>query len=118
MSSVRVRAVVKQRQDVVPAECPCGLSQRIITKADQSPVSVHAVSIKRDSELHYHKHMTEIYYVIKGHGTVQLDSETVAVTEGSTILIPPGVKHRARGDLEIINVVYPPFDPADEYIVE
>jgi len=33
-------------------------------------------------------------------------------------VIPPGVAHAARGDLTIINVVVPPFDPDDEEAVE
>lgn len=113
-----MKAVVKSRDDVVPAACPCGWSQRIITKGDGAPVSLHVVSIEADSHIHYHKVMTEIYYVVKGSGSMYLDGVIHPISEGSTVLIPPGVKHRAIGDLEIINVVSPPFDPADEYIVD
>ena len=31
------------------------------------------------------------------------------------VLIPPGVRHRAVGRMTILNVVVPPFDPADEW---
>jgi len=31
------------------------------------------------------------------------------------ILIPPGVRHRAIGQMKIINIVIPKFDPADEH---
>ena len=34
---------------------------------------------------------------------------------GVAILIPPGVRHRAVGRMTILNVVVPPFDPADEW---
>jgi hypothetical protein len=30
-------------------------------------------------------------------------------------MIPPGCVHRAVGNLRIINVPMPPFDPADEF---
>jgi hypothetical protein len=33
----------------------------------------------------------------------------------TAVMIPPGCVHRAVGNLRIINVPMPPFDPADEY---
>jgi mannose-6-phosphate isomerase-like protein (cupin superfamily) len=111
------RAVVRRKADVSPVPCPCGSATRIITQADGAPVSFHAVTIKRDSEIHYHKKLTEIYHVLQGKGHIYLDGKLVPISAGSTIMIPPGVRHRAIGKLEIINVVYPPFDPSDEYIV-
>jgi mannose-6-phosphate isomerase-like protein (cupin superfamily) len=111
------QAVVKQKEDVKAVPCPCGQATRIMTKADGAPMSFHVVSIKKDSELHYHKKLTEIYHVLKGKGSIYLDGKIVKLGVGSTVLIPPGVKHRAIGKMEIINTVYPPFDPSDEYIV-
>jgi hypothetical protein len=35
----------------------------------------------------------------------------------TTVMIPPGCVHRAVGNLRIINVPMPPFDPADEFEV-
>ena len=34
---------------------------------------------------------------------------------GHAVMIPPGVRHRAVGRMTILNVVVPPFDPADEW---
>jgi mannose-6-phosphate isomerase-like protein (cupin superfamily) len=111
------KAVIKMPEDVAPVPCPCGMATRIIAKSDGSPVSFHRVAIRKDSEVHFHKKTTEIYHVVKGSGSIYLDGEILPITVGSTILIPPGVRHRAIGDLEIINVVHPPFDPADEFRV-
>jgi hypothetical protein len=30
---------------------------------------------------------------------------------------PPGVVHRAIGKMTVLNIVYPKFDPADEWLV-
>ena len=46
---------------------------------------------------------------------VELDGERMAVGPGGAVLIPPGVRHRAAGRMTILNVVVPPFDPADEW---
>jgi hypothetical protein len=42
------------------------------------------------------------------------DGERVAVGQGSAVLIPPEVRHRAAGRMTILDVAVPPFDPADE----
>jgi mannose-6-phosphate isomerase-like protein (cupin superfamily) len=46
---------------------------------------------------------------------MELDGERVPLRVGSTVMIPPGVRHRAVGSMTILNVVIPPFDPADEW---
>jgi mannose-6-phosphate isomerase-like protein (cupin superfamily) len=46
---------------------------------------------------------------------VELDGDPVAVGPGVAVLIPPGVRHRAVGRMTILNIVVPPFDPADEW---
>ena len=42
------------------------------------------------------------------------DGERVAVGPGGAAPIPPGLRHRAAGRMPILDVVVPPFDPADE----
>lgn len=95
--------------------CPCGEATRIIGADDQTPVSFHVVKIKKDSERHYHKRLTEIYYCLEGEGTIELDDERLPLHPGILVVIPPGTVHRAVGDLTIVNVVSPPFDPTDEF---
>ena len=46
---------------------------------------------------------------------IELDGERVPVAAGLAVMIPPGVRHRAVGRMTILNVVVPPFDPADEW---
>jgi mannose-6-phosphate isomerase-like protein (cupin superfamily) len=75
------------------------------------------VDIEADARAHYHREHTEIYYILEcGVGAaVELDGRRVAVHPGSAVLIPPGVRHRAVGKMVLLNVVVPPFDPADEW---
>lgn len=44
---------------------------------------------------HYHKKMTEVFYILEGEMTLVFDDETVVVTAGTTINVPPNVWHEA-----------------------
>ena len=73
------------------------------------------VDISKNSRIHYHKKLTEIYYILEGEGEMELDGELFAVKPGDAILIKPGCRHRAIGELKVINVPIPSFDPDDEW---
>jgi quercetin dioxygenase-like cupin family protein len=102
--------------DIAPAPCPCGQSRRAFMNDANTVASMHLVEIKRDSELHYHRHMTELYYVLEGEGHIELDGQIHPLAPGTAVLIQPGCRHRAVGEnLKILNIPVPKFDPADEY---
>jgi quercetin dioxygenase-like cupin family protein len=42
---------------------------------------------------HYHKKMTEIFYLLEGQVTFNFKDETVVASRGMTINIPPNVTH-------------------------
>lgn len=39
----------------------------------------------------------EIYVVLEGHGTLEIDGEAVPLTEGQAIFVPAGAEHRFIG---------------------
>jgi len=45
------------------------------------------------TEPHRHLHSEEIYYILSGHGRMELDEETRPVGPLDAILIPPGTRH-------------------------
>lgn len=110
-------ATVAHLGDIAPARCPCGWARRAFADVPGAPCSVHRVEIAEDARAHYHKEHTETYYVLTcaEGAAIELDGEPVAVREGTAVMIPPGVRHRAVGRMTILNVVVPPFDPADEW---
>lgn len=95
--------------------CPCGDVRRAFTDDPSRVASLHVVDIKADSQVHYHKRTTELYYILEGEGTMELDQEIHPVKPGDAILIKPGCRHRAVGKLKVLNVPVPAFDPADEW---
>jgi mannose-6-phosphate isomerase-like protein (cupin superfamily) len=77
--------------------------------------TVHLTEISKDSRVHYHKKMTEIYTVLEGEGHLELDGDIIPLKPLTTVMIRPGCRHRAVGQLKLLIVPMPPFDPADEY---
>lgn len=81
---------------------------------------MHLVDISADSQTHYHKRTTEVYYVLEGSGQMELDGERFDISTGDSVLIKPGCRHRAipaeGGVLRVLNCAIPAFDPADEFL--
>lgn len=100
--------------EIDSTKCPCGTTKRAFAEPD-SVASVHIVEISKGAKVHYHKKMTEIYLILEGEGYLELDGEKVAVKPMTTVKIKPGCRHRAVGNLKIINIPVPAFDESDEY---
>lgn len=103
--------------DIVPVPCPCGTARRAFAEVDDFPGTIHRTDIASDARVHYHKRLTEVYYILEcgPDAQMELDGERVKVAEGMCILIRPLVRHRAIGKMQVLVVVYPKFDPADEW---
>lgn len=114
MPSTEKNYTLAQLDDLEAVTCPCGQARRAFATPG-NPASVHLVDIRKDAETHYHKGMTEIYLVLEGEGHLELDGELVPVKPMTVIMIRPGCRHRAVGNLRIINVAVPAFDPTDEW---
>lgn len=69
------------------------------------------------TERHYHRLAEEIYYLLSGTGTMEIDGVTRDVGPGDAILIPPGAWHQitAATDLTFLCCCAPPYDHADTY---
>jgi len=96
--------------------CPCGMSTRPLTGADGAPCSLHVTSIG-DSERHYHRETTEVYYILDGAGKMELNGEWHDIEPGTVIWILPSTRHRVSSAAGLRTIVFslPPFDEADEW---
>ena len=107
--------MITQLDEVSPTRCPCGIARRAFATPENHVATLHLVDIQADSQAHYHKKMTEIYLVLEGEGFIELDGDRHPVKPMTSIFIKPGCRHRAVGELKIINIPVPAFDPHDEW---
>ncbi len=102
---------------VAGVACPCGIARRGLAEARDVPFTVHRVEISADAERHYHRRQAETYYILdcEPDAAIELDDERLPVHPGMCVLIRPGTRHRGLGRMTILNIVWPKFDPADEW---
>jgi mannose-6-phosphate isomerase-like protein (cupin superfamily) len=109
--------IIRRLVDIETVRGVCGFRRSMITADDTDVANVSHLVID-DSREHYHKQMTEFYYVLKGHGEMVLDGQATPVREGDLILIPPGVRHTSEGELEVLIVGVPSQETQDIYFDE
>lgn len=103
--------------DIAPVACPCGQARRAFADVADYPGTVHQTEISLDARTHYHRRLTEVYYILEcdADAQMELDGQRIGVSPGMCVLIRPLVRHRALGRMKVIVIVYPKFDPADEW---
>ena len=103
--------------EIAGVPCPCGTARRAFTDVAEFPGTVHVTEISENAKRHYHKTLTETYFFLKcdSDAQMELDGELIPVRELQSIVIPPGVRHRAVGRMTVLIIVLPKFDPADEW---
>ena len=70
------------------------------------------------TERHYHREAEEIYFLLEGSGTMELDGEERRVGPGDAILIPPGAWHQIHADdapLRFLCCCAPPYRHEDTF---
>lgn len=82
----------------------------------------HAIVRPGESTLpHVLTRSTELYYILSGSGTMQIDDEQAPVRPGQIVFIPPGARQFIRNtgpvDLVFLCIVDPKWQADDERIV-
>ena len=104
--------------DVPPVDCPCGTARRALADVEELPATIHLTDISIDAQSHYHLDHAETYFIVScgDDAQMELDGELIPLKPGMLVYIPPKVRHRAVGEMQILNIVIPKFDPADEHL--
>lgn len=100
--------------------CPCGMARRAFHDRPDVPYTMHVTEILDTAKPHFHKQMTETYFILEceSGSYLELDGKSMPLVPGTACLIPPGVVHRAVGRMKVLIVVTPKFDSRDEFVVE
>jgi mannose-6-phosphate isomerase-like protein (cupin superfamily) len=68
---------------------------------------------------HHHRVSEEIYLVVKGAGSLEVEGETKRIRPGDAVLIPPGARHTLENDgsseLVVLCCCSPPYSHDDTY---
>lgn len=69
------------------------------------------------TDRHYHAETEEIYFVLEGSGTMDIDGVTRRVSVGDAVLIPRGARHQitAEAALRFLCCCAPPYSHDDTY---
>ena len=97
--------------------CPCGIAKRGLMDSEQVPYSLHLTEISEDAKPHYHKRLTETYFILEcgSDAAIELNGSAVPIRPHTAITIYPGTRHRAVGKMKVAIVVTPKFDKNDEW---
>lgn len=122
-TAARARATRSGEAEVVDLRsltgiaCPCGTARRAFGDRDDLPATVHWTEISKTARTHYHRRLTETYVIVQcaPDAAMELDGVLHPVQPGTAILIPPGVRHRAVGEMQVVIFCTPKFEPSDEH---
>lgn len=103
--------------EIAGVPCPCGTARRAFADVADFPATIHVTQISADARRHYHRRLTETYYFLEcgAEARMELDDEILPVRPGQCLLIRPGTRHRALGEMKVLIVCSPKFDPDDEW---
>ena len=105
---------IKHVQDTPEGRGNCGFRRPLI-EADEYDAATFTWLRVDNSREHYHKRITEFYYVLEGEGALKIDGVEVPVSPGTFVRIEPGTRHQALGNFNTLIVGTPAFTKDDMY---
>ena len=112
--------VVTRTGEVSPEKITCGVMRELISSSQFDKLNIAHVNIERSTKKHFHKKLTEFYYILKGNLDVDIDGKIENLKQGDIIMISPNTKHEAfsKDGAEILVICSPPWVEEDEILVE
>ena len=115
---------IRALDDAVPFTTADGSTIRSLLDASNAPVANQSLAEAAlppggATERHHHRRSEELYFLLEGEGTMEIDGEERSVRTGDAILIPPGARHRiTAGDsgLRFLCACAPPYSHEDTYL--
>jgi quercetin dioxygenase-like cupin family protein len=104
--------IIRRLDDIETERGVCGWRRTLVTHDDTPVANVSHLTID-DSKYHYHREMTEFYYVLSGGGTITLDDEKKPIAAGDLVVIKPGVWHTSDGEMDVLILGVPAGEQTD-----
>ncbi len=92
MSDSKPEGYISYRDETQAIDCPYGHVERIVTGGAGGIANVHVVTVTKGGR-HYHAEYDEVYYVLRGEGTITLGTEVKELRPGAAVVIPRGLEH-------------------------
>ncbi|WP_035055533.1 cupin domain-containing protein [Andreprevotia chitinilytica] len=73
-------------------------SPRVVGEVDDSFVKV--AKVHGSLTWHSHEHEDELFYILKGRLRIEMEQETVDLSEGQMFVVPKGVRHNPVAEEE------------------
>ena len=104
--------IIRHLAEIPTERGVCGWRRTLITHDDTPVANVSHLAID-NSRYHYHREMTEFYYVLSGGGTIKLDGEIREIVAGDLVVIKPGVWHTSDGVMDVLILGVPAGEQTD-----
>jgi quercetin dioxygenase-like cupin family protein len=111
-TDTNAKYLIRRLDDIPTQRGVCGWRRTLVTHDDTPVANVSHLRIE-DSRYHYHREMTEFYYVLSGGGTITLDGEKKPITAGDLVVIKPGVWHTSDGEMDVLILGVPAGEQTD-----
>ena len=114
--------IVRKINNSNSREITCGIIKDLTNTSDFKDMDFAHVTITDSTKKHYHKKLTEVYYILKGSIKVEIDGKIEELSKNSLIMIYPNTNHKAwktsEENAEILVICCPPWSEEDEILVE
>jgi mannose-6-phosphate isomerase-like protein (cupin superfamily) len=110
--------VRNRERDALPFTTKDGSTIREYLHTDEQSLAEATLAPAQATERHYHGHSEEIYLLLEGGGTMELDGEQRDVGPGDAVLIPPGARHQitaGANGARFLCCCAPPYSHDDTY---
>ena len=115
---------IRSRADAAPFTTDDGSTIRSLLDLSNAPVANHSlaeatIAAGEGTVRHHHRVSEEIYYLVQGRATMEVDGASAEVSAGDAILIPPGAWHQitasSDGPVRLLCTCSPPWASGDTY---
>ena len=114
--------IIRKIKNSNPKDITCGIMRSLTTYKDFKGINFIHVTITDETKKHYHKKLTECYYVLKGSIAMEINGKVENLEKDSFIMIYPNTSHKAwktsKENAEILVVCCPPWNEKAEILIE